>query len=355
MEAIAASDYNIYFNDDCYAWLYENIRPENYSLAIIIADSNTANFCLPALLPQFETAVPIEIIELEPGEENKNIDTCIQVWETLAELGADRKSIIINLGGGMVTDLGGFIAATFKRGIDFINIPTSLLAMVDASFGGKTGIDLGSLKNQVGLIANPVAVLIDTAYLATLPPEHIRCGFAEMFKHGLICDSEYWKTLVELTKQDNANLDEAVNQSVEIKNNIVLQDPTEKGLRKILNFGHTLGHAIESYYLENPEKPVLLHGDAVAAGMVLEAYISYAAGGLDEAAYRNIKETLLGIFERLSFTDKDIDAIIKLTAHDKKNEYGQVKLIFLEETGKAEIGNMVGNDLIYNAFRDYQY
>lgn len=354
MEAVKTADYTIFFNDDCYLWLYENVRLNRYSMAVIITDSNTQQYCLPLFLQRFETDLPIEIVELEPGEENKTIETCTQVWQALAEIGADRKSIIINLGGGVITDLGGFVASTFKRGIDFINIPTTLLGMVDAAIGGKTGVDLGSLKNQVGVIKNPVAVLADTSYLATLPAEEIRSGFAEMLKHGLIYDKSYWESVVSLTNLTNDDLDAAIKRSVEIKMGVVEQDPHEKNLRKILNFGHTLGHAIESYFLDSKDKKTLLHGEAIAAGMILEAHLSMQKKMLSENEYNYIKEVLRGIFGKLEITENDEAEIIKLLLHDKKNEFGTVKFVLLQETGKAIINQEADNSLINNAFRDYQ-
>lgn len=344
----------VFFNDDCYPWLYETVRKENYSKAFIIVDSNTAEYCLSIFLQQLHTDVSIEVIELEPGEEHKNIETCMQVWQTLADLGADRKSIIINLGGGVITDLGGFIASTFKRGVDFINIPTTLLAMVDASLGGKTGVDMGALKNQIGVINNPEAVLIDTIFLNTLPPEQIRSGFAEMLKHGLIYNKQYWESVVAITNLTNDDLDTAIKQSVEIKNTVVEQDPTEKGIRKILNFGHTLGHAIESYFLESENRNILLHGEAIAVGMILESHISMQQGLLSEEEYQEIKIVLLSVFDRISFTNKEIDAITELLIHDKKSEFGLPKFVLLTKIGEAVINKSVDKYLINNAFSDYE-
>ena len=344
----------VFFNDDCYPWLYEMVRKENYSKAFIIVDSNTAEYCLSIFLQQLHTEVSLEVIELEPGEEHKNIETCIQVWQTLADLGADRKSLVINLGGGVITDLGGFVASTFKRGIDFINIPTTLLAMVDASLGGKTGVDMGALKNQIGVINNPQAVLIDTIFLKTLPPEQIRSGFAEMLKHGLICNRQYWDSVVAITSLNNDDLDTAIKQSVEIKNTVAKQDPTEKGVRKILNFGHTLGHAIESYFLESENRNTLLHGEAIAIGMVLESHISMQQGLLSNEEYQEIKTVLLSVFDKISFTDKEIDAISELLIHDKKSEFGLPKFVLLTKIGEAVINKSVDKHLINNAFSDYE-
>ncbi len=193
MQTIQANNYPIYFNEKGYEALNLYLEENKYSNLFIIVDSNTNEFCLPKFLPFLETELTIEIIEFEAGEQNKNIETCVQIWNVLTELGADRKSLVINLGGGVVTDLGGFVASTFKRGVDFIHIPTTLLSMVDASVGGKNGVDLGNLKNQIGVINVPKMVLIDTQYLETLPQNEMRSGLAEMLKHGLIYDKGYWE------------------------------------------------------------------------------------------------------------------------------------------------------------------
>lgn len=353
MTTINTPHYPVYFNDKVYAELSALVQPAKYSMAILIADSNTSQHCLPTLLGAFATEVPIEIIEIEAGEQNKTIETCTQVWEALAEIGADRKSIIINVGGGMVTDLGGFIAATFKRGIDFVNVPTSLLGMVDASIGGKTGVDLGSLKNQVGVITNPKAVFIDTKYLQTLPQQEMLSGLAEMLKHGLIADRGYWNNFTDLESLTSDDLDVLIHRSVDIKNEIVSQDPLEKGLRKVLNFGHTLGHAIESYCLENEEMPFLLHGEAIAIGMILEAFISTEQGLLQPEEYREIKTVISSLFPAVSFSANEIGAITKLLTHDKKNEYGEVHFVLLEAIGRPVYGKKVDKNLIYKAFEDY--
>ncbi len=354
MQAIPSQGYNILFNDDCYTYLAGLLQPERYSIVFVLADSNTSQYCLPRFLQQLATEIPIEIIEIEPGEENKTIETCVEVWHALTELGADRKSLIINVGGGMVTDLGGFVASVFKRGIDFINVPTSLLAMVDASVGGKTGVDLGSLKNQIGVINNPEAVLVDLDMLETLPQEQMRSGLAEMLKHGLIADKSYWNNFTDLAGLTTDDLAQLIHRSIQIKNDIVAQDPNEKDMRKLLNFGHTLGHAIESYHLDREEKPTLLHGEAIAIGMVLETYLSWQAGLLAEAEYIEVKAVIQAIFPPVGFSLDDITAIIALLAHDKKNEFGGVNFVLLKGIGNAVINQRAENNLIYNAFEDYQ-
>jgi len=353
MQHITSSGYSIYFNDDCYSYLQQLLVQDSYSKIFIIADENTSQHCLPNFLAQLATEIPIEIIEIEAGEINKNIETCTQVWHALTELGADRKSIVINMGGGVVTDLGGFVASTFKRGMDFVNVPTSLLAMVDASVGGKTGVDLGVLKNQIGIITNPVAVLIDTQFLETLPAAEMRSGLAEMLKHGLIEDEKYWNEFSSLQSLTIDDLDSLIHRSVQIKNEIVIQDPTEKGLRKILNFGHTLGHAIESYFLEDADKVNLLHGEAIAIGMILEAHISSALKLLPQNEYIQLKGIISSIFPKVEFTEQDKANVIKLLIHDKKNVAGKVQFVLLERIGHAVINREIDNQLIFNAFDDY--
>jgi 3-dehydroquinate synthase len=258
------------------------------------------------------------------------------------------------LGGGVVTDLGGFVASTFKRGIDFIHVPTTLLAMVDASVGGKNGVDLGHLKNQIGVINVPKMVLIDSTYLETLPQNEMRSGLAEMLKHGLIYDANYWKQFLDLSQLDFADFDTLIYQSIEIKNNIVMQDPTENGIRKALNFGHTLGHAIESYFLENEHKKTLLHGEAIAAGMILESYLSWQKQSITEKDYLEIKNTLNSIFERIVFEESDLAPILDLLIHDKKNEYGTIQFALLDGVGKIKINQTAEKELIIAAFLNYK-
>ncbi len=354
MQSIKANGYSVIFNEEGYKELNKLISENNYSILFIIVDSITNEVCLPKLLPLIETESRIEIIEFEAGESNKSIDTCIQIWNVLTELGADRKSLIINLGGGVVSDLGGFVASTFKRGIDFINIPTTLLAMVDASIGGKTGIDLGSLKNQIGIINNPKLVVIDSEYLVTLPQMEMRSGLAEILKHGLIFDASYWKQFLDLSKLDFADFDSIIYDSIKIKNEIVMQDPNEKGIRKALNFGHTLGHAIESYFLENPTKKNLLHGEAIAIGMILESYISMIKKLISKEEYLEIKSTIKSIFEVVNFDKSDIQSILDLLIHDKKNENGKIKFVLLDGIGKFTINQEIENELITSSFEDYK-
>ena len=353
MQTIQATNYSVFFNETGYEKLASYLVPTHYSKIFILVDDNTSQYCLQHLLNNLATEVEIEIIELESGEVHKNISTCNEVWAALSELGADRKSIIINLGGGVISDLGGFVACTFKRGIDFINIPTTLLSMVDASIGGKNGVDLGNLKNQIGIIREPKAVIVDTQFLNTLPQNEMRSGLAEMLKHGLIFDKKYWDKFKDLKSLNTDNLNELIHQSIEIKNEIVCEDLTENGIRKSLNFGHTLGHAIESYFLENDNKTSLLHGEAIAVGMILESFISREKELLTNEEYQEIKYIINDIFERVEFSQIDIEKIIELLIFDKKNEFGKVQFALLDGIGKIKINQESDNVLIYKAFEDY--
>ncbi|GAA4072191.1 3-dehydroquinate synthase [Flavobacterium cheonanense] len=352
MQSIEANGYQIFFNETGYEKINLFISENNYSSIFILVDEHTNEYCLPKFLPNLATEIPIEIIEIEAGEEIKNITTCVEIWSILSELGADRKSLIINLGGGVITDIGGFIASTFKRGIDFINVPTTLLGMVDASIGGKNGVDLGNLKNQIGVINVPKMLLISTDFLETLSQREMRSGLAEMLKHGLIYDKNYWEQFLDLTKVDFADFDALIYRSIEIKNEIVKQDPTENGIRKALNFGHTLGHAIESHFLES-ETP-LLHGEAIAIGMILESYLSKEKGLLSNEEFHQIKYIISNIYEPHNFSDEDIISIQNLLIHDKKNEYGKVQFALINGIGKIIINQSVENELIINSFNDYK-
>ncbi len=354
MQAVQAQEYSIVFNSDGYAQLKGLLAKKNYSILFLLVDENTHQHCLPSFLAKVETETTIEVIEVDSGEEFKNLETCDGIWNALSELNADRKSALINLGGGVITDMGGFIACTFKRGIDYINIPTTLLSMVDASVGGKTGVDLGSLKNQIGVISNPEMVLVDIDLLKTLPRKELRSGYAEMLKHGLITSTAYWEK-VKAERFDNIEgLLPLIHESIEIKNKVVKVDPREHGIRKSLNFGHTLGHAIESHFLSSKDKDRLLHGEAIAVGMVLAAYLSVKRAGLSREVYEDVSRTMLSIYDKVSFRESDIKEIIKLLKYDKKNSHGNILFVLLEEIGKPAYNQLIDNELIYEAFEDYE-
>ncbi len=355
MESIRTSKAIVHFNSLVYEQLNLHIKQTNPSKIFILVDTNTHDYCLPKFLSQMDSGdIVVEVMEMPEGEDNKTIDICTGVWEALAEYYADRKSLLINLGGGVVTDLGGFVASTYMRGIDYINVPTSLLAMVDASVGGKTGVDLGHLKNLVGVINEGSMVLVDTSFLETLPQNHMVSGYAEMLKHGLIFDEIYYNKLSNLRNLDFSELDSMIYESIKIKNTIVAEDPTEKGLRKILNYGHTLGHAIESYFLNNGDKTPLLHGEAIAIGMILESYLSHKTCGLNLTKLSNITNVILASFKKVDINTRDIDVIMDLLKHDKKNSHGKIKFVLLEDIGKPILDCEVSSNLIIEAFSYYK-
>ncbi|WP_291961966.1 3-dehydroquinate synthase [Maribacter sp.] len=352
MDSIISDSYAVHFNEEAFKALNTHLANKKYSIVFILVDENTHELCLPNFMAEINGEYQFEIIEIESGEINKNIETCVGVWEALSELGADRKSVLINLGGGVLTDMGGFIASTFKRGIDFINVPTTLLSMVDASVGGKTGIDLGALKNQVGVINQPAMVLVVPDFLDTLENRQIISGFAEMLKHGLIKDKTYWEALKEA--QSLEHMKSHILTSIQIKNEVVLKDPTEQNIRKILNYGHTLGHAIESYFLENASKEMLLHGEAIAVGMILEGYLSHKLLGLSEQSLEDIKSTFLNKYDKVEFIDTDIENILKLMKYDKKNSHGKVNFVLLKNIGEPVVDVEIPIELFTDAFAYYK-
>ena len=352
LETIHDTTSQIHFKDQ-YKVLDNLLKANNYSKIFILVDENTHRLCLPIFLKNLVTTSPIEIIEINAGEENKQIATCKEVWGIMSDFEGDRKSLLINVGGGVVTDLGGFVGATFMRGIDFINIPTTLLAMVDASVGGKTGVDLGNLKNQIGVITNPLMVLIDPIYLQTLPAEELRSGLAEMLKHGLIHDEAYWNRLSNLKTLTIDDLDELIHYSVKIKHDVVTNDPYEKGLRKILNFGHTIGHAIESYFLQETNKKTLLHGEAIAIGMIMEAFLATKLTNFPKAKLEHIKTTFLNYFEKVPIEIHEMETIIGFMRFDKKNSHGNVNFVLLEDIGKPVIDITSNKELILESLSYY--
>jgi 3-dehydroquinate synthase len=353
MQPILSNNYFVNFNEDAYQKLNIYIADFSPSTIFILVDENTNYHCLPLLMEKLETEAEIEIIEIEAGEENKNLDTCSGVWHALTELGADRKSLMINLGGGVITDLGGFVASTFKRGIAFVNIPTTLLSMVDASVGGKTGVDLGVLKNQIGLFSNPEMVLIDPLFLETISDRELRSGLAEIIKYGITYDIKLWNEIGNFKVLNISNITKLIHRSIEIKNEVVTKDPKEKGLRKILNFGHTLGHAIESYFLESEDKENLTHGEAIAIGMVTEAFISQKLLNFPSGHLKAIKETILAIYEKVAIDSLDYEGIIDLLIHDKKNVGGQVNFVLLTDFEKFKLDCKVEKGMLIEALNYY--
>ena len=344
----------VYFQEDGFLQLNAYLKEVKPSKVFILVDNNTHRDCLSAFIQRIEASENFEILEIEAGEINKNLETCTGLWNALSELDADRKSLMINVGGGVVTDLGGFVASTFKRGISYINVPTSLLAMVDASVGGKTGVDLGNLKNQIGVINHAEMVIIDPSFLGTLPQTEMRSGLAEILKHALISSEDYWNKVTNLSELTLDDLDEIIKESVAIKSKVITEDPEENGLRKTLNYGHTLGHAIESYFLTHSEKTTLLHGEAIAVGMILATYISKELQEFPEEKLKEITHKVLDIYDRIAFSEEDIQQIIDLMKYDKKNSHGNINFVLLKDIGETKIDCKVPNELIWDAFEFYR-
>lgn len=326
------------------AFLSEN----DHSKIAVVVDENTRQHCYPLI----ESILPEHtLIEIPSGEENKNLTTCELIWGTMTDAQLDRHSLVINLGGGVIGDMGGFCAATYKRGIDFIQIPTTLLAQVDASVGGKLGIDFRGFKNHIGVFTQPQRVLIDAKFLETLPKRELRSGFAEVIKHCLIRDAEMFEIISRKTleEQDFTTL---IAHSVEIKKGIVAEDPTEKGLRKILNFGHTIGHAVETFYLDKGNER-FFHGEAIAIGMIAETHISYKKNLIDEQTLQSIKKLLIKIYGKTTIQIAAFPAIIIHTQQDKKNRGSEVRCSLIDDIGSCLFDVSISPEEVTEALKFY--
>jgi 3-dehydroquinate synthase len=349
MNTLNSISYPIYFNDTI-TELAKFVEQGNYSRFFVLTDENTAKYCLPVIRKHIDKLDNFDIIEINAGEESKNIDFCIGVWKMLIDFSADRQSLLINLGGGVISDLGGFAASTYKRGIDFVHVPTTLLSQVDASVGGKTGIDMDNIKNIIGTFTQPKAVFIDHSFLQTLPQRQILSGLAEMLKHGLICSAAYWNLLKNSDlKNPTADL---VYKSVEIKNKVVIEDPHEKGIRKSLNFGHTIGHAVETYSLMNDENP-LTHGEAIAIGMICEAKLSNMKIGLSDAELSEINQVIGDLYPKYAIAEACYQELYTIMQKDKKNHLGKINCTLLTHIGQFSIDNICTEDELCKSLRYY--
>jgi 3-dehydroquinate synthase len=332
--------------------LTEAIGEVKHDRLFVLCDETTREACLP-VVADFECMQGAQLITIPAGDTNKGLESVSHVWAELQRMGATRHSLMVNLGGGMVTDLGGFAASTFKRGISFINIPTTLLAMVDASVGGKTGVNFGGLKNEIGVFNNANSVILDTVFLKTLDEENILSGYAEMLKHGLISDEKMLGELLtfDIEKPDLDQLKRMLAESVAVKQRIVTEDPTEQGLRKALNLGHTAGHAFESLALER--KPVL-HGYAVAWGLVVELYLCCAKTGFPTDKMRQAVSFIHEHYGKMTITCDDYPRLLELMHHDKKNEGSAINFTLLGGIGDIRINQTASEDDIKEALDFYR-
>ena len=329
--------------------LQQYFQSRKFSNIVVLVDGNTKKNCLPVI---GESIPSHHLIEIESGEKHKTLDTCNRIWSDMTDLDLDRHALLINLGGGVIGDMGGFCAATYKRGIDFINIPTTLLAQVDASVGGKLGVDFKGLKNHIGVFRLPSQVFLHSQFLKTLPFRQLRSGFAEVIKHGLIADVNYWNQ-IQLRELKDQNWKELVEHSVRIKSRVVKSDPMETGLRKILNFGHTIGHAIETYCLTHWGEETVLHGEAIAAGMICESYLSEKLLNLPSEQVQKIENYISANFSKIDLQRNDFPGILDLIKQDKKNKGGIVNFSLLEKIGKCMYNVPVEGTLVEQALKRY--
>jgi len=319
----------------------------------ILTDETTRRLCLP-IVENYQCMQQANLITIKATDTYKNLESLGHVWSELQRMGATRHSLMVNLGGGMVTDLGGFAASTFKRGITYINIPTTLLSMVDASVGGKTGINFGGLKNEIGVFNNARCVIIDTTFLHTMDRENILSGYAEMLKHGLIDCEDHWAAIMnyDIASQDSLkHLVHLVERSVNVKQRIVTEDPTEKGIRKALNLGHTVGHAFESLALE---RTPILHGYAVAYGMVAELYLCCVKTGFPQDKMRQTVNFIKAHYGRMPISCDDYPKLISLMHHDKKNTGTEINFTLLGHIGDIRINQTATEDDIKEALDFYR-
>ncbi|MEZ4771751.1 MAG: 3-dehydroquinate synthase [Bacteroidia bacterium] len=341
-------NYPIYIGSDALLRLKEFLALRKYSGILVLADENTHKLCYPLIQP----FLPVhKVCIISAGEKFKNLDTCVKIWESLTDSAFDRKGLVMNLGGGVIGDMGGFVASTYKRGIEFIQVPTTLLSQVDASVGGKLGVDFQGYKNHIGLFCEPQAVVIWPEFLDTLSRRELLSGMAEVIKHHLIADREGWNSLKVSTEVYSLNIDALIRHSIKIKSDIVEADPFEKGLRKALNFGHTIGHAVESRFLETDQP--LLHGEAIAIGMIAESWISHEEGLITEAERDQIVDFILALYGRLEISKGFFPDICALALNDKKNQSGKILCTLLDGIGKVRYDSEIRKTQIEDSLNFY--
>lgn len=332
--------------------LVETIKP---TTLFVLVDVNTEQFVLPRLQSTSQAIAGAEIITVKAGDVNKNLDALASIWRQLGESGATRHSLLINVGGGVVTDMGAFAAATFKRGIACLNVPTTLLAAVDASVGGKTGINFNGYKNEIGAFSEASAVVISTVFFDTLPESELLSGYAEMLKHGLIAGRDTYERLLgyRIADSDGSRLLELLEESVKVKNNVVAQDPTERGIRRALNLGHTIGHAFESLAMER--KAPIPHGYAVAWGLVVEMILSHLQLDFPSVELQRLADYISENYGAFEITCADYDELLRYMSHDKKNvKAGEINFTLLKNIGEVEIDRTASGDQIKTALDIYR-
>lgn len=336
MEVVDAFKYKVFIGEGLLQDLDAIIDTKVFSKVIVITDEKIPS----EILSQYEKIV------VPSGESNKNIETVQVIWKKLLELKADRKTLVINLGGGVIGDMGGFAAATYMRGIKFLQVPTTLLSTVDASVGGKVGIDFEGIKNLIGSFNQPIGVVVDINTFKSLPDREFISGFGEIIKHGIIADKEYFNLVTSKKPKEfsDEELIKIIRRSVEIKSQIVSNDEKESGQRKLLNFGHTIGHALESASLQTSNP--LLHGEAVSLGMITEAKISQLKNLLSENDFQIIKKSLENSMLPIKAEIKNKDEILNLLSKDKKAESGKVNWTLVKNIGEAIFDQQVDGDLV---------
>jgi 3-dehydroquinate synthase len=339
---------NVVATEDLAKDLSNFLTSNSFSSIAVLVDENTEKYCFPII----KDALPDrKLIKIKSGEEEKTLQTCVEIWQAMTDYNMDRHSLLINLGGGVIGDMGGFCAATYKRGIKFIQVPTTLLSQVDASIGGKLGIDFKHFKNHIGVFQDPEVVFIHTPFFETLDKAELRSGFAEIIKHCLIADERMWQKIRD-KKLEQQDLQELVTHSIGVKSRIVEEDPFEKGIRKALNFGHTIGHAIESHFLDKPGKK-LLHGEAIAIGMICEAFVASQLSLVSERELKEIEGFILSVYPKVNIPETVFDEIIGLTIQDKKNKDNKVLAALLEGIGNIKINVQLSAEAIKASLNYY--
>ena len=340
---------NIRFTSDPAGDLTDFISKRNYSQITVLVDENTRKHCYSQLAGKLTKH---EVIQVPSGEENKNLNICMAIWQRMTDLNLDRHSLVIALGGGVLGDMGGFCAATYKRGIDFILIPTTLLSLVDASIGGKLGVDFNGFKNHIGVFQLPALTLLNSGFLKTLPGSELRSGFAEVIKHTLISDPKMW-SIISKESIENQDWESLIKHSVTFKAKITTEDPKERGLRKILNAGHTIGHALESYFISN--KQPILHGEAIAIGLITEAFIAWKRQMLGKNELDEIVRYIRSVFDKIDLDDLQVNGIGKLAIQDKKNRDNKILCVLLEGIGSARWDVEISIDEVKDALSFYRF